>query len=63
MSDANALLKSRRKLVALKRAEFALKQRFEKIDFELDVLRPQIEELESLAAQGQLPEFSIEDPS
>ena len=58
MSDE--LVKARRKLVALRRAEFRLRQRFEAIDFELDVLKPEIEELEQKVAQGELPEFTVE---
>jgi len=36
-----------RKLKALRRAQFRLKQRFESIDFEEDVLLPEIEALKS----------------
>jgi hypothetical protein len=56
---ADELVRARRKLAALRRAEFRLRQRMDAIDFELDVLQPQIRELEDAAAQGQLPEFSI----
>lgn len=56
---ADELLRARRKLVALKRAEYSLKQRFEKIDWELDVLREEIKQLEADAAQGELPEFTV----
>lgn len=55
---ADELLRARRKLVALRRAEYSLKQRFDKIDWELDVLREEIKALESAAAQGELPEFT-----
>jgi hypothetical protein len=55
------LLRARRKLVALERAKFALQQRFDKIDFEMDVIRPQIEALEEAAANGALPEITLED--
>lgn len=61
MPDSNALVRARRKLVALRRAEFRLKQRLEAIDFELDVLRPEVEELEQAAAAGELPEFTFEE--
>lgn len=60
-SDTNELLRARRKKVALERAKFRLRQRFEAIDFELDVLQPQLEALEESAAQGQLPVISILD--
>jgi len=36
-----------RKLKALRRAQFALKQRFERIDFEEDVLMPEVEALKA----------------
>ena len=36
-----------RKLKALRRAQFQLKQRFERIDFEEDVLMPEIEALKA----------------
>jgi hypothetical protein len=55
------VLRARRKLTALRRAEFRLRQRLDAIDFELDVLTPELEELETLAAIGQLPEFTVED--
>lgn len=53
----NELVRARRKLVAIERAKFRLQQRLEAIDYELDVLKPQIEELERQALQGELPEF------
>lgn len=53
------LLRARRKLVALRRAEFSLQQRFDKIDWELDKLRGEISALESAAAKGELPEFAV----
>lgn len=55
------LIKARRKLAAIERAKFRLRQRLEAIDFELDVLKPELRELEELAAQGQLPEYSYEE--
>ena len=36
-----------RKLKAVRRAQFALKQRLEKIDFEEDILMPEIEALKA----------------
>jgi len=57
-SDPHALIRARRKLVALRRAEHRLVQRFEDIDFELDVIRPEVEALEQDAAKGELPEIS-----
>jgi hypothetical protein len=39
--------KAERKLKALRRAEFSLKQKFERIDFEIDVLFPEIDALKA----------------
>ena len=61
MESDKEVTRARQKLTAAYRAQFNLKQRFEKIDFELDVLRPQLKELEAGLTQGLLPEFTIED--
>ena len=55
------LVRARRKLVALERAKFRLRQRLDAIDFELDVVKPLVKDLEGQAALGQLPEFRLED--
>ena len=52
---------AKKKFVALKRAEHRLRQRFETIDFEYDVLLPQIKELEAAATEGKLPTFELTD--
>jgi hypothetical protein len=57
---ADELLRARRKLVALERAKFRLQQRLDAIDFELDVIQPEVKKLEEKAAKGQLPEFRAE---
>jgi len=52
-----------KKLKALRRAEFALKQRFERIDWEEDELIPEVEALKAGHAVLGLPEntsFDIE---
>lgn len=49
--------RNERKLKAIRRAEFALKQRLERIDFEEDVLLP---EVQSFKARAQLPELTGE---
>jgi hypothetical protein len=36
-----------------------LRQRLDKIDFELDILQPEIRALEDDAAKGHLPSFSV----
>lgn len=55
------LRRARKKLLAVRRAEQRLRQRLEMIDWEEEVLLPQVEALESLVAQGELPEFSVVD--
>lgn len=49
------------KLKAIRRAEFALKQRLERIDFEEDVLMPEILEFQGKAQLPALPSESIVD--
>lgn len=50
-----------RKLKAFRRAQFALKQRFEKIDFEEDVLMPEIEALKAGKSVLGLPDGAAFD--
>ena len=47
------------KLKAIRRAEFALKQRLERIDWEYDELQPEILEFQGKAQLPELPEESI----
>lgn len=48
--------RAERKLKAFRRAQFGLKQRLEKIDFEEDVLWPEVEALKSGKSVLGLPE-------
>ena len=50
-----------RKLKAFRRAQFALKQRFERIDFEEDVLMPEIEALKAGKSVLGLPDGAAFD--
>ena len=50
-----------RKLKAFRRAQFALKQRLERIDFEEDVLMPEIEALKAGRSVLGLPEGHVFD--
>ena len=53
-----------KKLKALRRAEFRVKQTWERIDFEEDVLKKEIEELVASAAPLELsvgPEFDVDE--
>ena len=56
-----ALEKAKKKFVALKRAERRLQNRFNDIDWEYDVLRPAVKELEASATEGKLPTFELTD--
>lgn len=56
---ADEIVRARRKLTTVRRAEFSLRQRLDKIDFELDILQPEIRALEDDAAKGHLPSFSV----
>ena len=49
--------RNERKLKAIRRAEFALRQRLERIDWEEDVLLP---EVSAFKAKAQLPELPNE---
>lgn len=55
--------KAVKKFVALKRAEHRLRQRFDTIDFEYDVLLPQRKELEQAITEGKVPQFELTDGS
>ena len=46
-----------RKARAVLNARFALQRAFDKIDYDLDVVKPKINDLRADAAQGQLPAF------
>lgn len=51
--------RNEKKLKALRRAQFALKQRFERIDFEEDVLIPEINAFKAKAQLPELPEGEL----
>jgi hypothetical protein len=61
MESDKEVTRARQKLTAAYRAQFSLKQRFEKIDFELDTIKPALKQLETGLVQGILPEFTIEE--
>jgi hypothetical protein len=46
---------------AIKRAERRLLQRLDMIDWEYEVLRPAVKELEKAATEGTLPTFELTD--
>ena len=53
--------RNEKKLLAIERAKFALKQRLEKIDWEYDYLKPQINEFKGKAQLPELPSETIVD--
>jgi len=53
--------RNERKLKAIERAKFALKQRLDKIDWEEDVLLPQVEAFKSQAVLPEAPSETLVD--
>jgi hypothetical protein len=51
---------TKKKLLAIRRAEQRLKQRLETIDWEERVLKPEVEGLKDLIGQGDLPQIRLE---
>jgi hypothetical protein len=60
MKADTEITRVRQKMTAAYRAKLRLKQRFESIDFELDVMKPELKKLEIGLTAGLLPEFTIE---
>jgi hypothetical protein len=56
----DSLEKTKAKLLAIRRAQWRLKQRLETIDYEHDILKAEVEELTGSVAKGQLPQISLE---
>lgn len=56
----DSLEKTKAKLLAARRAQWRLKQRLETIDFEFDVLKPEVEQLKAGATKGRLPQIEVE---
>lgn len=52
--------RNEKKLKALRRAQFALKQRLERIDWEEDDLLPELAEFKAKATLPELPEGEFE---
>lgn len=51
--------KEKAKLLALRRAEWRLKQRLETIEYEYEVLRPELEDFEGKVLEGKEPTIEI----
>jgi hypothetical protein len=59
-SDSEEVKRARAKYLAIRRAEWRLKQRLASIDFEYDVLKPGLEALEKrITVLGELPSFKF----
>lgn len=56
----DSLEKTKAKLLAVRRAQWRLKQRLETIDFEHDVLKEEVEQLKEGVTRGELPQISLE---
>ena len=61
MANANELVRARKKYATLKRAERRLQNRLADIDWEFDVLLPQIKELEKAITAGKTPVIELTD--
>jgi hypothetical protein len=59
-ADSDEVKRARAKYLAIRRAEWRLKQRLASIDFEFDVLKPGLQALEKrITVLGELPKFEI----
>lgn len=52
--------RAKAKTAAVLRAQFNLKVALDRIDFKHDVIEPSLSQVETDAAAGQLPEFTVE---
>ena len=57
----DSLEKTKAKLLAIRRAQWRLKQRLETIDYEHDVLKDEVEQLKSAAIRGDIPQITLEN--
>ncbi len=53
-------MRAKKKLLAIRRAERRLQHRLDDLDWELDVLKPEIEQIEEKVALGEIPQFTVE---
>ena len=59
---SNEMLRAKKKLIAVRRAERRLMTRLGDIDWEFDYLLPEVAAMELAAAErAELPEFIVED--
>jgi len=60
LPSKDEIAKAKAKLTAIRRAERRLVNRLADLDWEYDVLKPEIEALQQGIAQGELPVFTVE---
>lgn len=58
--DKNEVARAKAKVTAIRRAERRLINRISDIDWEYDVLKPELEELQHDLARGELPVITVE---
>jgi hypothetical protein len=56
----DSLEKTKAKLLAIRRAQWRLKQRLETIDYEYDILKEEVQALEDGLSDGHIPQISLE---
>lgn len=61
MPDEHELVRARKKFTTLRRYEKRLQDRWAMIDWEYDVLLPQVKELEQAFLEGKVPQFELTD--
>ncbi len=60
-NSSNKLAIAKQKYIAIKRAERRLINRLNDIDWEHEVLKPGVEELEANATVGEIPQFIVDE--
>ena len=58
--DKSEVAKTKAKITAIRRAERRLANRLNDLDWEYDVLKPELAELEHDLARGELPVITVE---
>jgi len=60
VSDPEEVLRARRKLIAVRRAQRRLENRLADIDWEFDTLKPEVQAFEKrVTVLGELPDFTV----
>lgn len=62
ISDPDEVMKARRKLLAIRRAQRRLENRLADLDWEFEVLKPELRAFEKrIVTLGELPKFEVTD--